>query len=146
MIPIWPPPWRPRFPGVHVIQGDAFDLARTLGARDSEPFAGIVSGLPLLNFPMAAPPRLDRRRAGAGWRPGRRLIQFSYGMHAPVVPPPGYRVICAALVWANLPPAAGLGVPEDLRFMLHFMLQQNVQHKTCSCCSTCCSIDASISL
>ena len=42
-----------RFPGVHVIQGDAFDLARTLGARGAEPFAGIVSGLPLLNFPMA---------------------------------------------------------------------------------------------
>jgi phospholipid N-methyltransferase len=26
-------------------------------------------------------------------------------MHAPVVPPPGFSVICAALVWANLPPA-----------------------------------------
>ena len=41
-----------RFHGVHVIQGDAFDLGRTLGARHAEPFAGIVSGIPLLNFPM----------------------------------------------------------------------------------------------
>ena len=46
-----------RFPGVQVIQGDAFDLARTLGPRHSEPFAAIISGLPLLNFPVA------RRRA-----------------------------------------------------------------------------------
>src|SRR3569833_2007881 len=75
-----------RFHGVHVIQGDAFDLNRTLGARHIEPFAGIISGLPLLNFPMA------QRRAlvdGALARlaPGAPLIQFSYGMHAPVVPP-----------------------------------------------------------
>jgi phosphatidylethanolamine/phosphatidyl-N-methylethanolamine N-methyltransferase len=93
-----------RFHGVHVIQGDAFDLAHTLGARDHAPFAGIISGLPLLNFPMT------RRRAlvdGALARlaPNAPLVQFSYGMHAPVVPPPGYSVHNAAFVWANLPPA-----------------------------------------
>ena len=93
-----------RFHGVHVIQGDAFDLARTLGARGSEPFAGIVSGLPLLNFPMAL------RRAlidGALDRlaPKASLVQFSYGMNAPVTPPKGATVTCAAFVWANLPPA-----------------------------------------
>jgi phosphatidylethanolamine/phosphatidyl-N-methylethanolamine N-methyltransferase len=37
--------------------------------------------------------------------PGAPLIQFSYGMHAPVVPPAGHSVVRAALVWANLPPA-----------------------------------------
>jgi phosphatidylethanolamine/phosphatidyl-N-methylethanolamine N-methyltransferase len=37
--------------------------------------------------------------------PGAPLIQFSYGMHAPVVPPPGHSVHCASRVWANLPPA-----------------------------------------
>ena len=37
--------------------------------------------------------------------PDSPLIQFSYGMHAPVVPPPGFSVVCAAFVWANLPPA-----------------------------------------
>ena len=93
-----------RFPGVHVIQGDAFDLARTLGARGAEPFAGIVSGLPLLNFPMA------QRRAlvdGALDRlaPKASLVQFSYGMNAPVTPPHGFKITCAAFVWANLPPA-----------------------------------------
>src|SRR5580704_10441217 len=93
-----------RFRGVHVIQGDAFDLHRTLGAHGHEPFAAVISGLPLLNFPMA------RRRAlidGALARlsPGAPLVQFSYGMHAPVVPPPGYSVLRAAFVFANLPPA-----------------------------------------
>lgn len=93
-----------RFAGVHVVQGDAFDLARTLNGRDKEPFAAIVSGLPLLNFPMAS------RRAlidGALARlaPHAPLIQFSYGMHAPVVPPAGHSVVRAGFVWANLPPA-----------------------------------------
>ena len=93
-----------RFHGVHVIQGDAFDLKRTLGARHVESFAAIVSGLPLLNFPM--PRRLALMEALASqMAPGAPLIQFSYGMHAPVVPPPGHSVHCAALVWANLPPA-----------------------------------------
>ena len=93
-----------RFHGVHVIQGDAFDLNRTLGARHAEPFAGIVSGIPLLNFPVS------RRRAyvealAEKLAPGAPLIQFSYGMHAPVVPPADHSVICAARVWANIPPA-----------------------------------------
>jgi phosphatidylethanolamine/phosphatidyl-N-methylethanolamine N-methyltransferase len=93
-----------RFAGVTIIQGDAFDLARTLGPGQSTPFAGIASGLPLLNFPMAF------RRAlidGALARlaPGAPLVQFSYGMYAPVVPPAGYAVRRAALIWANLPPA-----------------------------------------
>ena len=93
-----------RFPHVHVLQGDAFNLGHTLGARYSEPFAAIVSGLPLLNFPVAS------RRAymeGLADRlvPGGPIIQFSYGTQAPVVPPPGFSVHRAALVWANIPPA-----------------------------------------
>lgn len=93
-----------RYAGVHVIQGDAFDLNRTLAGHDGAAFAAIVSGLPLLNFPMA------RRRAlidGALARlaPGAPLIQFSYGTHAPVVPPSGYAVVRAAFIWANIPPA-----------------------------------------
>ena len=93
-----------RFPRVQVIQGDAFDLTKTLGARFDQPFAAIVSGLPLLNFPV-----LMRRRlvdgALARLAPGAPLIQFSYGTHAPVVPPQGHSVIRAAQVWANIPPA-----------------------------------------
>ncbi len=104
---------------MQVIQGDAFDLNRTLGARHTEPFAGIISGLPLLNFPMAM------RRAlidGALTRlaPGAPLVQFSYGMHAPVVPPSGFSVARAAFVWANIPPRPSLGLPQDLRIYAAF--------------------------
>ena len=93
-----------RFHGVHVIQGDAFDLKRTLGARHLEPFAAIVSGIPLLNFPVPRRQALMEALADQ-MAPGAPLIQFSYGMHAPVVPPQGHSVYCAARVWANLPPA-----------------------------------------
>jgi phosphatidylethanolamine/phosphatidyl-N-methylethanolamine N-methyltransferase len=92
------------FPQVHVIQGDAFDLDHTLRGHQGVAFGAIVSSLPLLNHPMAQ--RLaymegvTRRLA-----PGAPLIQFSYGTHAPVVPPPGFAVIRAAQIWANIPPA-----------------------------------------
>jgi phosphatidylethanolamine/phosphatidyl-N-methylethanolamine N-methyltransferase len=93
-----------RFPGVTVVQGDAFDLDRTLGTRHNERFAAIVSGIPLLNFPIA------RRRAYVEalmhrLLPGAPLIQFSYGMHAPTPAPRGHSVTCTAMIWANLPPA-----------------------------------------
>ena len=93
-----------RFPKVHVIHGDAFDLDRTLGPRYSAPFGAIVSGIPLLNHPVA------RRQAYIDGltrrlKPGCPMIQFSYGQHAPVVPPPGYSVVRTALIWANIPPA-----------------------------------------
>jgi phosphatidylethanolamine/phosphatidyl-N-methylethanolamine N-methyltransferase len=91
-----------RFPQAKVIQGDAFDLDKTLGHR--EPYTAIVSGLPLLNFSIA-----DRHRlidgVAARLAPGGRFIQFSYGLHAPVVPPDGHDVSCAAFAWANVPPA-----------------------------------------
>jgi len=93
-----------RFPGVHVIQGDAFELSRTLGARREERFAAIVSGIPLLNFPIAK--RLAYVESlTERLLPGGSLIQFSYGMHAPAPAPSGYRATCAAHIWANLPPA-----------------------------------------
>ncbi len=68
------------------------------------PFGAIVSSLPLLNHPMARRlaymEAVTRRLA-----PGAPLIQFSYGAHAPVVPPPGFAVVRTAQVWANIPPA-----------------------------------------
>ena len=92
------------FPGVHVIEGDAFDLDASLGKRIPQAFAAIVSGIPLLNHP------LEKRRAlvETAFRrlaPGAPLIQFSYGFHSPVTPPVGVTVNLAAFVWKNLPPA-----------------------------------------
>src|SRR5690349_10301166 len=70
---------RKRFPRVNVIEGDAFDLVHTLGREHTEPFAGIVSGLPLLNFPphkrlALIEGALDRLKHGSP------LVQFSYGL------------------------------------------------------------------
>lgn len=91
-----------RFPEVHVVRGDAFDLAKTLG--NGEPFAGIVSGLPLLNHPM------ERRRALIQaalerLKPGAPYVQFSYGTRPPIEAPPGSTVKRTALILLNLPPA-----------------------------------------
>lgn len=93
-----------RFPRVHVVRGDAFDLKKTLGNGNGEAFAAIVSGLPLLNHPV------DRRRALiegalAKLKPGAPYVQFSYGTKPPIPAPPGVSVKRAALVLLNLPPA-----------------------------------------
>ena len=92
------------FRDVHVIQGDAFDLAHTLGAKAHEKFSGVISGLPLLNFP---PARRRHYMEGIArlLQPGAPLVQFSYGVQPPVKPLPGQTVERAALIWANLPPA-----------------------------------------
>ena len=94
---------RTRFPGVTVVEGDAFDLEKTL-APPHLMFAAILSGLPLLNFPVAARRRLVD---GALMRllPGGVFVQFSYGPNAPIAPPPGFGVARAAAVWVNVPPA-----------------------------------------
>jgi phosphatidylethanolamine/phosphatidyl-N-methylethanolamine N-methyltransferase len=94
---------RARFPRVTIIQGDAFDLDKTLGHRD-QLFGAIVSGLPLLNFPMMMRHRL-MDGALARLAPGAPFIQFSYGTQPPVPAPAGFTVIRAATVWANIPPA-----------------------------------------
>lgn len=95
---------RQRFPRVNTIEGDAFDLAHTLGHDHVTPFAAIVSGLPLLNFP---PHKRSALIEGALSRlqPGAPFVQFSYGLTAPAVAPKDFTVTRAALIWMNLPPA-----------------------------------------
>lgn len=93
-----------RCPGVNIIEGDAFNLRETLGHAKDQPFAGVVSGLPLLNWPMAS-----RRGLIAGalaqLRPGAPFVQFSYGLMPPVPEGAEFSVERTALVWANIPPA-----------------------------------------
>jgi len=96
-----------RFEGVRVIQGDAYDLARTLAPFASQPIAAVVSSLPLLNQP---PPRRTKLIADAFALMGRSgiFVQFTYGLQSPIP-----REICANLYSAvrsrpillNLPPA-----------------------------------------
>lgn len=95
---------RSRFPGIGVISGDAFDLDRTLQGRITEPFAAIISGIPLLNHPTERRKKLissslDRLQKGAPF------IQFSYGFHPPIPPGANTTVSRAAFVMMNLPPA-----------------------------------------
>jgi phosphatidylethanolamine/phosphatidyl-N-methylethanolamine N-methyltransferase len=93
-----------RFPRVRVINGDAFDLAKTLGADRRGPFVAAISGIPLLNFPEGARTKLVEAVMDH-LEPGAPFAQFSYGLHSPVAPPPGATVTQAACVLWNVPPA-----------------------------------------
>jgi phosphatidylethanolamine/phosphatidyl-N-methylethanolamine N-methyltransferase len=93
-----------RYPSIHVINGDAFDLEKTLGNRPKRGFAAILSSMPLVNFPMALRAKLladvlDRLQ------PSAPFIQFSYRLRAPVAPPAGVTVVRAAFILMNVPPA-----------------------------------------
>jgi phosphatidylethanolamine/phosphatidyl-N-methylethanolamine N-methyltransferase len=93
-----------QFPGVNVIQGDGFDLDRTLGEHRGLTFDSVVSGVPLLNFPVEQRVRyveglLDRIPAG------RPVMQLTYGPMSPVPARRGsYRVEHYDFVLRNIPP------------------------------------------
>ncbi|MCC2111274.1 MAG: phospholipid methyltransferase [Hyphomicrobiales bacterium] len=95
-----------RFPGITVIEGDAYDLRRTLGDNgDHGQIASIVSSLPLLTRPMSQ--RIALLDQSFDLMPeGAPFIQFSYALTPPI---PGRRglwsVTGSKRVWRNLPPA-----------------------------------------
>jgi phosphatidylethanolamine/phosphatidyl-N-methylethanolamine N-methyltransferase len=89
---------------VRVIRGDAFDFAHTLDLADGARYAAIVSGLPLLNHPVARRHALIESVL-ARLQPGGPYIQFSYGTKPPIPAPAGASVKRAALILMNLPPA-----------------------------------------
>ena len=93
---------RTRFPGVCVLQGDAFGFHDLVGSMQ---FSSVISGLPLLNYPRERGRQLIAD-ALAAMPTGAPFVQFSYGWDPPVPPPVGVRVTKTARVWANLPPAA----------------------------------------
>lgn len=93
-----------RCPGVKVIRGDAFNLGETLGHINGASYAGVISGLPLLNWPMAARRALIED-AFRRLSPGAPFVQFSYGLTPPVPASDGFAVRRAAVIWANIPPA-----------------------------------------
>ena len=95
---------RSHYAGVNIVQGDAFDLDRTLGDRRDLVFDSVVSGVPLLNFLVARRIRyvedlLDRIPAG------RPVVQLTYGPLSPVPPGKGdYTVEHFDFVLRNIPP------------------------------------------
>ena len=92
------------FRGVNVIEGDAFDLATTLGDKRDLMFDCIISGVPLLNFPVARriaylDDLLDRIPHG------RPVVQLTYGPRSPIPPGHGnYTVEHFHFVIRNIPP------------------------------------------
>ncbi|WP_421927954.1 phospholipid N-methyltransferase PmtA [Neoaquamicrobium sediminum] len=95
---------RVNYPGVNVIHGDAFDLDKTLGDKRDTVFDSVISGVPLLNFPVAqriayVESLLDRIPAG------RPIVQLTYGPLSPVPPGKGnYTVAHFDFIIRNLPP------------------------------------------
>lgn len=92
------------YPRVNVIEGDAFDLAAALGEHRGLTFDSVVSGVPLLNFPV--PQRiayLDGLLARIP--PGRPVVQLTYGPLSPIPPGRGaYTVEHFHFVLRNIPP------------------------------------------
>ncbi|MCP9228654.1 class I SAM-dependent methyltransferase [Mesorhizobium sp. LMG 17147] len=95
---------RQLYPGVNVIEGDAFNLDATLGDRRDLIFDSVISGVPLLNFPVAqriayVESLLDRIPAG------RPIVQLTYGPLSPIPPGRGdYTVEHFHFVIRNIPP------------------------------------------
>jgi phosphatidylethanolamine/phosphatidyl-N-methylethanolamine N-methyltransferase len=95
---------RQLYPGVNVIEGDAFNLDSTLGDKREVVFDSVVSGVPLLNFPVAQriayiESLLDRIPAG------RPIVQLTYGPLSPIPPGRGdYTVEHFHFVIRNIPP------------------------------------------
>jgi phosphatidylethanolamine/phosphatidyl-N-methylethanolamine N-methyltransferase len=93
-----------QFPGVNIIHGDAFDLDATLGDRRGMVFDSVVSGVPLLNFPVARRIRYIEDLLGR-IPPGRPIMQLTYGPLSPVPPRRGnYTVEHFDFVLRNIPP------------------------------------------
>ncbi len=97
---------RKRFPDIHVIQGDAYDLEQTLKQSGFSEFSTVISGLPLLNQKPIMRKKVVKE-ALALMQPGRPFVQFSYGF----LPPLGKRlagdIITTPSNWimGNVPPA-----------------------------------------
>ncbi len=94
-----------RFPGVRVVQCDAYRLRQTLdGLLDEQP-GTIVSSLPLLTKPEQQRAALLREGLDL-MGPSGRFIQFTYGLGSPVpCLDTAIRADVSPLVWLNLPPA-----------------------------------------
>jgi phosphatidylethanolamine/phosphatidyl-N-methylethanolamine N-methyltransferase len=104
---------RKRFPEATVVQGDAFAFERYLppDARVS----AVVSGVPLLNFPLWRRKTLIER-ALAAQDSGGRFVQLSYGWKPPIAP--GRKELSRTVVWRNFPPAhvwTYRALPQEVR-------------------------------
>lgn len=92
------------FDGINVIHGDAFDLDTTLGDKRGVTFDSVISGVPLLNFPVAQRIRYIEDLLGR-IPAGRPIVQLTYGPLSPVPAGKGdYTVEHFDFVLRNIPP------------------------------------------
>lgn len=94
-----------RFPGVRVVQGDAYRIRNTLKDVCREPLAAVVSSLPLMTRPDEERLRLVDE-AFSIMHPKGMFVQFTYGPNSPV-PLKGQKFtgFGSKRIWKNLPPA-----------------------------------------
>jgi phosphatidylethanolamine/phosphatidyl-N-methylethanolamine N-methyltransferase len=92
-------------PGVNFINGDAFDLDRTLGDWKGRKFDAVISAIPMLSFPMERriallEDLLDRMP------PGRPVVQITYSPISPIdARPDRFQIRHLDFVVRNIPPA-----------------------------------------
>ena len=97
-----------RYPGVRVVQGDAYTLSETLARVLDGPAAAIVSSLPLRTRP-----ERDRLALLADafdlLHSDAVFVQFTYGIASPMPRRlgfgPAFQAEVSAPIWLNLPPA-----------------------------------------
>ncbi len=100
-----------RFPGAHVVNGDARELARIAadnGYAARGPADAVISGLGMLSMPK----QFQQDIMAAAFeciRPGGRFVQFTYGPAVPVaqevVDGLALEARKSTTAWRNLPPA-----------------------------------------
>lgn len=96
-----------RFPGVRVVQGDAYGLAATLRDSLDALAAAVVSSLPLLTKPERTRQDLLAEAFGL-MAPDGLFIQFTYGMTSPIPRNDAsfaFEVEGSPRIWLNVPPA-----------------------------------------
>jgi phosphatidylethanolamine/phosphatidyl-N-methylethanolamine N-methyltransferase len=99
------PGLRHRYSGVKFVHGDAFRISQIAEDLGIEKFDCVISGLPLLNFPVSQRIRLVVSALKL-IEPGRPMVQFSYGPRSPVPQRPRHFVVDHLdTVLRNIPPA-----------------------------------------
>ena len=99
------PGLKQRYPGVNFIHGDAFRVSEIARDLEIDCFDSVISGLPLLNFPVSRRVRLVIASLNLVDY-GRPFVQFSYGPRSPVPARPRYYDVShLGMVLRNIPPA-----------------------------------------
>jgi phosphatidylethanolamine/phosphatidyl-N-methylethanolamine N-methyltransferase len=97
---------RARFPQLKIIEGDAWKIESLMQQNfPGKKCAAIVSGLPLLNFPLEQRASLMKAITKVLEPQNGRFVQFSYGPKMPAKPEDGFSVFRTGWILKNIPPA-----------------------------------------